>query len=241
MPHACSMKKYLPNLFTLLNLTSGGVGALWALQGHLTHAALCLWLGVLFDFLDGLLARLLKAYTPLGQQLDSFADLLTFGWLPASIMYVLIGQQTASSYLPYIALLIPAFAALRLARFNLDTQQQHLFIGLPVPAQGLLISTLPWILTNNKYPCLNTWLAQPYGLAALVVITAYLMVANLQFMAFKFTTYAWHSNHFKYSFLLTATVLVLFLHAEGLALSIVGYIASAAYEKFRQQSTIKGH
>ena len=229
------MKKHLPNLFTLLNLTSGGLGALWALQGQLTHAALCLWVGALFDFLDGFLARLLKAYTPLGQQLDSLADLLTFGWLPASIMYVLMGQHTTSPYLPYIALLIPAFTALRLARFNLAPQQPR-FIGLPTPAQGLLISTLPWILPANKYPCLTTWLAQPYTLAALVVLTAYLLIAKIKLMAFKFTTYAWHPNRFQYSFLLTAAGLILLLHAEGLALSIVSYIASAAWERFRPQT-----
>ena len=229
------MTKHLPNLFTLLNLTSGGLGALWALQGQLTHAALCLWLGAFFDFLDGLLARLLKAYSPLGQQLDSLADLLTFGWLPASIIYVLISQQTASPYLPYIALLIPAFAAFRLARFNL-VPQQHLFIGLPTPAHGLLISTLPWILTANKYPWLTAWLAQPYTLAALVILTSYLLVAKIKLMAFKFTTYAWHPNRFQYGFLLTAAGLILLLHAEGLALSIVGYIASATHERFRQKT-----
>lgn len=219
------MKKHLPNLFTLLNLVSGGVGALWALQGYLTHAAACLWLGAFFDVLDGLLARLLGVCSPLGRQLDSLADLLTFGWLPASIVYVLIGQQTGSLFLPYVALCIPVLAALRLARFNLDAhQQQRLFVGLPAPAQGLLISTLPWIVAADKYPWLTRWLAQPYSLVALVLVTACLMVANVRLMAFKFTTYAWYPNRLKYGFLLTAAVLVLLLQAEGLALSIVGYI-----------------
>lgn len=213
------MKKHLPNLFTLLNLTLGCVGALWALQGHLTAAAGCLWLGALCDFLDGFLARLLHAYSPLGQQLDSLADLLTFGWLPASIMYRLISQQ--ATYLPYIALLLPIFGALRLARFNLNTQQQDTFTGLPIPAQGLLISTLPLITPP--------WLAHPYTLATLVVVLALLMVSPFRFMALKFNTYAWHPNRFRYTFLLVATGLILCFQAHGLALSLLGYIASASY------------
>lgn len=218
------MKKHLPNFFTLFNLTLGGLGALWALQGYLTHAALCLWLGAVCDFLDGFLARLLNAYSPLGQQLDSFADLLTFGWLPASIMYQLIGQYTTSP-LPYIALLLPIFSALRLARFNLDTQQQYTFSGLPTPAQGLFVSTLPFIFAGNQF----LWLAHPYPLAALVVVLATLMVAPLQLTAFKFTTYAWRPNRLKYALLLGGTLLVLFFQAKGLALSLVAYIASGVY------------
>ena len=222
------MTKHLPNFFTLLNLTLGGLGALWALQGYLVHAALCLWLGAVCDFLDGFLARLFQAYSPLGEQLDSFADLLTFGWLPASIMYILMGQYTTTP-LPYIALLLPVFAALRLARFNLDTRQQYTFIGLPTPAQGLFTSTLPCILAANKYPWLTTWLAQPYLLAFLVVLLATLMVAPIQLIAFKFATYTWQDNRLRYIVLLTTIFLTLFWQVEGLALSLLGYIATAIY------------
>lgn len=218
------MKKHLPNFFTLLNLTIGSLGAILALKGHLTHAALCIWFGAFFDFFDGWLARTLKVYSPLGQQLDSLADLITFGWLPASIMYELISTQTSSTYLPFIALLLPAFSALRLARFNIDTRQKSVFIGLPVPANGVLISTLPWMMTANKYAWLTALLTQPYALAILVVLTSYLLIANIKLMALKFTTYAWYPNRFKYGFLLTSTLLILLLQAEGLALSIVLYV-----------------
>ena len=225
------MKKHIPNLFTLLNLALGGLGALWALQGYLTHAALCLWLGVICDFLDGFLARLLSVDSPLGQQLDSFADLLTFGSLPASIMYQLISQYSPPP-LPYIALLLPVLAALRLARFNGDAQQQYTFKGLPTAAQGLLVSTLPYILAANQYPWLTAWLAQPYTLTALVVLLAALMVAPLQLMTFKFTTYAWRPNRLRYTLLLGSVLLVLFLRVEGLALSLLAYVASGVYTTF---------
>jgi len=232
-----SMKKYLPNFFTLLNLTIGGIGSVLAWEGHLTHAALCIWLGAFLDFVDGWLARRLKAHSPLGQQLDSFADLITFGCLPASIMYVLIGAQTNAVYLPYIALLMPNCAALRLARFNIDPNQKSLFIGLPAPACGLLISTLPWIIKGNKYAWLTTLLAQPYMLVALVMFASYLLIANMKLMAFKFTTYAWAPNRFQYSFLLAATLLILTLQAEGLALSIVLYVLVSIMMPWRQQGS----
>lgn len=226
------MKKHLPNFFTLLNLTLGCLGALWALQGDLTCAAWCLWLGAIADFLDGFLARLLQAHSPLGQQLDSLADLMTFGWLPASIMYQLLSQYTTPP-LPYVALLLPIFAALRLARFNLDTRQRYTFSGLPTPAQGLLVSTLPPVIAANQH----TWLAQPYPLALLVVLLALLMVAPIQFIAFKFTTYTWRSNRLKYTLLLVTILLTLFFRTEGLALSLLAYIAISVYTTL--QSNIK--
>ncbi len=230
-----SMKKYLPNFFTLLNLTIGSLGAILALKGNLTHAALCIWLGAFFDFLDGWLARLFSAYSPLGQQLDSLADLITFGCLPASIIYELISTQTSSTYLPYVALLIPNLSALRLARFNIDTRQKNVFIGLPVPANGMLISTLPWMMTANKYAWLTALLTQPYTLVILVILTSYLLIANIKLMAFKFATYAWYPNRFRYSFLLTATLLILLLRAEGLALSIVLYVLVSSVSRLQRE------
>ena len=218
------MQKYLPNFFTLLNLTSGSLGAILALKGNLTDAALCIWLGAFFDFLDGWLARMLNAYSPLGGQLDSLADLITFGCLPANIVYVLISEHTTSPYLPFMAIIIASFSALRLARFNIDTQQKNAFVGLPVPAHGLLISTLPLIITANKHAWLTGLLVQPYTLVVLVILTSCLLVANIKLMAFKFSTYAWYPNRFRYGFLLTAILLILLLRAEGLALSIVLYV-----------------
>lgn len=219
------MRKYVPNFFTLLNLTIGSLGIIRALKGHLTDAALCIWIGAFFDFLDGWIARMLKACSPFGQQLDSLADLITFGCLPASIMYELINNQTSSAYVPYMALLMISCAALRLARFNTAAKQQHVFTGLPVPANGILISTFPWIIINGQYTWLVYFLTQPHTLVSLTMLTSYLLIANIKLMAFKFTNYAWYPNRLKYMFLLTATLLVLFFRAEGLALSVVLYVA----------------
>ena len=216
--------KHLPNFCTLCHLTFGCLGIGLALYGQVLGASLCIWFGAVLDWLDGSLARWLHAHTPLGQQLDSLADLVTFGCLPASIVYVLLSQHTASPYLPFVALLLPNFAALRLARFNVDTRQHDCFIGLPTPAHALLLSTLPWLIANGQPPWLAAWLSHPLALAGVAVLSSCLLVANMRLMAFKFTTYAWGPNRFKYNFLLTAAALTLLLHAEGLALSIVLYL-----------------
>lgn len=218
------MLKYLPNFFTLLNLASGSLGAILALEGNLTGAALCIWFGAFFDFLDGWLARVLNARSLLGGQLDSLADLITFGCLPANIVYTLLSERTTSPYLPFTAIIIISFSALRLARFNVDVRQKNVFIGLPVPAHGMFIGTLPLIIAADQYAWLTGLLVQPYILVALVVLTSYLLVANIKLMAFKFTTYAWYPNRFKYGFLLTATLFMLLFRAGGLALSIVLYV-----------------
>ena len=217
------MAQHFPNFLTLLSLTSGSLGIILALQGALAQAAICIWVGGVLDFLDGWLARLLRAHSPLGQQLDAMADLVTFGLLPANIMYGLISQHTPSAYTPLVSLLLPIFSALRLARFNIDTEQKTVFKGLPTPASGLFISTLPWIIVADRYSWLTAVLTRPGVLASVVVIVAGLLVAPIRCMAFKFTTYAWLPNRGKYSFLLTSALLVLSWQIEGLALALVLY------------------
>ena len=213
------MKKHVPNFLTLLNLTSGSLGIILVLEGKLTYAALCVWIGGVFDFLDGWSARLLRAYSPLGQQLDALADLLTFGMLPSCIIYRLVDQYTSSSYLPLVALCLPVFSALRLARFNTDTAQRHVFRGLPTPASGLFVSTLPWMIATNRYPWLTAVLTLPEVLAGIAVVVAYLMVAPIRCMAFKAQPNRWQS-----AFLLVCLLLVLSWQVEGMALALVLYV-----------------
>jgi len=218
------MKKHLPNFFTLLNLASGSIGAIIALRGNLVYGALCIRLGAIFDFLDGFTARLFHLPSPIGKQLDSLADLVTFGFLPTVIMYSLIELQTTSAHLPYVALLITLFSALRLARFNVDTRQHQVFIGLPTPANAIFISTLPFIIAADHYPRLAALVAHPYTLTAISMLSSWLLIANIPFMAFKFKTYAWHPNRPKYILLVAAVLLTIFLRTEGIALSILLYI-----------------
>ncbi len=210
------MTKHVPNFLTLLNLTSGSLGILLVLQGRLTSAALCIWVGGVFDFLDGWSARLLRAYSPLGQQLDALADLVTFGVLPSCIMYALLAQYAHSPYVPLVVLCLPVFSALRLARFNVDTAaQRHAFRGMPMPASGLFVSTLPWLVATDRY----AWLTAPGVLAGIVVVVASLLVAPIRCMAFKGALSRW-----QYAFLLMCLVLVVGWRTEGVAVALVLYV-----------------
>lgn len=218
------MRRHLPNFFTLLNLASGSIGAIIALRGNLAHGALCINLGAFFDFLDGFLARLFCYPSPFGKQLDSLADLVTFGFLPTVIMYSLIELQTTSLHLPYIALLITLFSALRLARFNIDTRHHQVFVGLPTPANAIFISTLPFIMAADNHSWLKAWIAHAYTLTAMTILSSCLLVANIPFVAFKFTTYGWHPNRARYILLLATSLLILLFRTEGVVLSFLLYI-----------------
>ena len=135
--------KYIPNTITCLNLASGCMAIVMAFEGHLQGAILWIMMAAFFDFMDGLTARLLKAYSPLGKELDSLSDVVSFGVAPGMALYVLLRQAVASmgggeglAYLPYLAFVIPVFSGLRLAKFNLDERQTSSFIGMPVPAHA---------------------------------------------------------------------------------------------------------
>jgi CDP-diacylglycerol---serine O-phosphatidyltransferase len=218
------MKKHLPNFLTLLNLASGSIGTILALKGNLVDGALFIRVGACFDFLDGFAARALRLHSPLGKQLDSLADLITFGFLPTVIMYSLLELQSSSNELPYITLLITLCAALRLAKFNISTDQKNVFVGLSTTALGLFISTLPPIIAHNNYPALNNILIQPYMLVALSVLGSILLVSKIPFMAFKFQGYSWRPNRMRYLFACIAFACMAIWHMEGIALSMLLYI-----------------
>jgi CDP-diacylglycerol--serine O-phosphatidyltransferase len=219
------MKKHLPNFLTLLNLASGSIGTILVLKGDLICGAFLVRVGACFDFSDGLAARALRAHSPLGKQLDSLADLITFGFLPTVIMFSLLELQSPSTVLPYIALLITLCAALRLAKFNIDSAQEDVFLGLSTTAYGIFISTLPAVIANNNHPAINSILSHPYTLVALSIIGPLLLVSKIPFMAFKFSNYSWRSNRVKYTFMLTAVLLIAVWRTEGIALSMLLYIA----------------
>src|ERR1700712_3527008 len=148
------VKKHLPNAITCCNLFSGCVGIVFAFQGQLFAAAYAIFLSAIFDFFDGLASRVLQSFSGIGKDLDSLADMVSFGFLPSAIMYELFMQSPqisqVSPYLNFIAFLISVFSALRLAKFNNDTRQADSFIGLPTPANAILIASLPLIL--NRHP-----------------------------------------------------------------------------------------
>lgn len=172
---------------------------------------------MLFDFFDGFAARLLKVSSPIGKELDSLADMVTFGVLPAILILQLI-EQHETGPIKYIALLIAVFSALRLAKFNVDDKQQSVFIGLPTPANALFLSSL--IFVFERFPAFN----QLYFLVGVAVIFSLLLVAPLELFALKFKNYAWEGNEVRFIFLLLSLISIVFLQFLALPLIILGYI-----------------
>lgn len=220
------VKKHLPNAITCFNLFSGCVGIVFAFQGDLITAAYALFLAAIFDFFDGFAARVLQSFSGIGKDLDSLADVLSFGFLPSAIMYELFlkSQQIEKigPYLSFIAFAIAVFSALRLAKFNTDTRQADIFIGLPTPANGILIASLPFII--EKYPQLNTYILNQYTLSALVVIMCALLVAELPLMSLKFKNRD-PRNLYRYLLLLFAAILILFFKFAAVPMVIFIYIS----------------
>ncbi|MBR6440901.1 MAG: CDP-diacylglycerol--serine O-phosphatidyltransferase [Bacteroidales bacterium] len=210
------IKRQIPNLITLCNLACGVLSVFAALVwGYTTQAALLICLGILFDFFDGLTARLLGVASPMGKELDSLADVVTSGVAPAAILYRLTEQtfvNYGTQWMSVFFLLIPLFAAYRLAKFNLDTRQSHSFLGLPVPSQALV-----WVGVALTYD-------RPSAIAVLVVslLLDILMVTELPLFSLKFNfkDLSWRTNSIQYVFLIVCAVIIALLH-DWIAISAI--------------------
>jgi CDP-diacylglycerol--serine O-phosphatidyltransferase len=244
--------KSIPNLFTLLNLFFGCLAVILILQNGVTAldnpdgtgtqfigmpektglASLFIGLAALVDFLDGLVARLFKATSPMGKELDSLADVVSFGVAPGMILYQLLRLSWATQangldvsvgwLLP--ALLIPCAAAYRLARFNIDDSQQYGFKGVPTPAAGLLIASLPLISWYTNSRLVEAALLNKWVLYALILLIAYLMTSNLPLMALKFKDTSLRGNLPKLILLALALVAAIFLRWLAVPVIFVFYI-----------------
>lgn len=215
--------KHIPNSITCLNLLSGCLSSVYAFNGDYKMGAIFIALAAVFDFLDGFFARLLHAYSPLGKELDSLADLISFGMAPAVLMYSYLlsspisqGDSFISQYIPYTAFLITIFSGLRLAKFNIDTRQTTSFIGLPVPANALFWIGMYWIMIENN---LND-----YFLLALFIIFSYLMVSEIPMFSLKFKNLSFKENYIRYLLIICTVLLIIWLGIGGLAATVALYI-----------------
>ncbi|WP_378185219.1 CDP-alcohol phosphatidyltransferase family protein [Aquimarina sp. W85] len=238
------IKKQVPNIITLANLFCGCIATLLAVQGHLEMAALFVMLGIFFDFFDGLAARLLNAQSELGLQLDSLADMVTSGVVPGIIMFQLLTQVLGkpfyitpptwasdqiwasfdSSYVSLIGFLITLASAYRLAKFNVDTRQTSSFIGLPTPANTLLILSLPLILKFEAETWIVKIILNEYFLIALTLLSCYLLNAEIKLFALKFKTWNFKENKIRYSFLIITLLLIIVFKFIAIPLVILLYI-----------------
>lgn len=225
------MKKHIPNAITCGNLLCGCAGVVAVLvRNELLTASYLIFLAAVLDFLDGFLARLLKAYSPIGKELDSLADMVTFGLLPSVIIFRLLGQSLQGpeydlltySLVPHAAFVIAVFSALRLAKFNVDPRQSDSFIGVPTPANALLIASLPLIL--REHPDWFSFIVRPGFLIAFSVVMSLLLVAELHLFALKFKTYAFRPNAVRYLFLGLSAVLLVTLGATAVPVIIALYL-----------------
>ncbi len=236
--------KQIPNIITLLNLLCGCIATIFAVQNSLVWAALFVMLGILFDFFDGFAARVLNAQSPLGLQLDSLADMVTSGVVPGIVLYQLLlqvvgkpfyvvpstlttGQLWDSIDISYVSLLglsVTLASAYRLAKFNIDTRQTSSFIGLPTPANTLLIISLPLILNFQPTPWIVALLMNIWFLIGLALISCYLLNAEIPLFALKFKTWSFTDNKVRYLFLLLSLVLIVLLKFIAIPCIILLYV-----------------
>jgi len=182
-----------------------------------------IWVGALFDFFDGFAARVLKKFSTIGKDLDSLADLITFCFLPGTILYVLINQNSTNHFIPFSGYLLVIFGALRLAKFNNDTRQADTFYGLPVPASAIFVSAFPFA-KGETFMEMNTLLANPYVFIGISILLSILMVADIKLLSLKFKNFNLSDNWPRFLLIASALILLIMLKVLALPLVILLYV-----------------
>ena len=222
----------IPNAITCCNLLCGCVATVYAFGANYKGALSFIILGAIFDFFDGMTARILHVQSPIGKELDSLADVVTFGVAPSTMVFTLLHTIIYPPYLepfrhiiPYFAFIMAAFSALRLAKFNIDERQHSSFIGLPTPANALfwgsLIVGAESFITNFQYSSALILL--------LICASCWLLVSSIHMFALKFKQWGWHTNQVKYIFVLTCIPMLAIFGVAGIAIIIAWYIILSAF------------
>ena len=235
-----NIKKHIPNAITCCNLLCGCLAIVQAFEGNLVNAAYLVGAGAIFDFFDGFAARMLKVSSPIGKDLDSLTDMVTFGVVPGVVMFQLINKTSNLSsdfninenhldfiayigftkQISYLSFLISIFSAIRLAKFNNDTRQTDSFIGVPTPAAAMFICSIPLIEEFNHID----FILNPYVLIVITVVLSFLLVSELPLFALKFKHFKWKDNEIRFVFLGLSLVMLITLQFVGIPLIIIMYI-----------------
>lgn len=222
------MKKFIPNALTLLNLFCGSIAVIFVINSNFVVASVFVFLGIFFDFFDGFAARKLKVQNELGLQLDSLADMVTSGVVPGLVMYKLLEISNLSwddyHTIPFIGLAITLASAYRLAKFNIDEDQQTYFKGLPTPANTLLIISLPLILEFQNNDAINAIILNKWFLIGLTILNCYLLNSNIKLFALKFKDFSFKNNATRYIFIILCMVLLIILKFAAIPIIILLYI-----------------
>ena len=230
--------KFLPNLITLGNLFLGCIGIYLTFNDQAPLGGLFLFGAALLDFLDGFVARWLNAASPIGKQLDSLADVVSFGVLPGAIFFQMLALATnanvhaleSNNVFVWSGFLLPVFSAWRLARFNLDTNSSESFSGLPTPAMGMFVGSLPLIYYFNPYG-MSTLTVNPWILFPLLALLCWIMVSKLPLMALKFKSLGWAGNESRYIFLLLSLASIVVLRYAAVPPVIFLYVLFSLFNK----------
>lgn len=222
------MKQHIPNALTLLNVFCGSCALVSILNGRYTEGVYFLVVCLIADFLDGFAARLLNVKSDMGKELDSLADMVSFGVVPSAILYKLLTTATVfsfmqASYYPLLAFVIAAFSCYRLAKFNLDTRQTTDFIGLNTPTNTLFFVGLLFIKTQNM-DCLETLTSNATFLYALIPISSYLLISEIPMFSLKINGFKWQGNEARFIFAALAVVLLVLMREAAVALLVVLYV-----------------
>ncbi|WP_333808656.1 CDP-alcohol phosphatidyltransferase family protein [Flavobacterium sp.] len=232
------IKKHIPNAVTLLNLAAGLLAIIAIFKGYYDEAFLFVCLGIFFDFWDGFLARKFNVAGPLGLQLDSLADMVTCGVVPGLMMFVLFQNIQADStsdyylteeyfymgFVPYLGFLITLASCYRLANFNIDTRQTDSFIGLPTPANALVIMSIPMIQFGNEFEWLTNVLYNPYVLLFITILSSYILNAEIPLFSLKIKEFTWAKYKMQILFLMGSLLSFFILGFVAIPLIIISYV-----------------
>ena len=233
-----NIKKHIPNLITLLNLAAGLLAIIAIFKGYYDEAFIFVCLGIFFDFWDGFFARKYNVSGDLGLQLDSLADMVTCGVVPGLMIFKLIENLQIDStspyfltedtwymgFVPYLGFLITLASCYRLAKFNIDTRQTDSFIGLPTPANALVIMSIPMIQYTNDSEVLNSILYNPYVLLFITILSSYILNAEIPLFSLKIKEFTWAKYKMQILFLIGSLLSFFILGFVAIPLIIISYV-----------------
>ncbi len=227
-------KKIIPNIFTLLNLFCGCVSIIFLQSKNFNNSAISILFSIIFDFLDGFFSRLIKIENLFGKELDSLADMISFGMVPSIIVFFLLENKTPIPFIEYLSFLISIFSACRLAKFNINNHpdNKNHIIGLTTPVNTLFFSSLSLIITNNTVTFIKIKEKKIIYLIVMlfmIFLSCYLLVSKITMFSFNFKNLSWKKNKIRYIFLLISTFLLLTLHMIALPCIIIFYIITSIY------------
>ena len=252
-----NIKKHIPNIITLGNLLCGTIATIYAVRGDFYTTAILVGIGIVFDFFDGFVARLLQVQGEFGKQLDSLADMVTSGVVPGIVMVqfmlssTLYNQLGVSSWdaaldmglnidnwfsYEVLGLLLTLFAGYRLAKFNIDERQSDSFIGLPTPAMNLFVLSLPLISEYTTNVLIQDIIHNKYVLIVITILLSVLMVSEVNLFSLKFKNYAFNKNIFKYIFLLLSIALLITLKFVAIPVIILLYILLSVFKNLKKEA-----